>query len=126
MSQGDHCMESLTLNILLIEGLPLLGFIYYLEYKRRMYLLEKNGAEVDTASSPNEKSMVKGLFLLLAGSALIITPGIAGWLGLGTELSFEMLLIGVVIICAGLAIMMSCGVAKILGLSEKDDSIGMR
>jgi len=119
-------MESWTVNILLIEGLPLLGFIYYLEYKRRMYLLERDGTKVESASSPNEKRVVKGLFLLLAGSALIITPGIAGWLGLDTELSFEMLLIGVVIICAGLAIMISCGVAKILGLSKKDDSFGMR
>jgi len=119
-------MESWTVNILLIEGLPLLGFIYYLEYKRRMYLLERDGAKVETASSPKEKKVVKGLFLLLAGSALIITPGIAGSLDMGTDLSYEVLLIGVIIICAGLAIMMSCGVAKIFGLSEKDDRIGMR
>ncbi len=119
-------MDSWTINILLIEGLPLLGFIYYLEHKRRMYMLERDGAKVETASSPKEKKVVKGLFLLLCGSALIITPGIAGLLGLGTELSFEMLLIGVIIICAGLAIMMPFGFAKIKGLSEKNDRFGMR
>lgn len=119
-------MESWTVNILLIEGLPLLGFIYYLEYKRRMYLLERDGAKAETASSTKEKKVVKGLFLLLAGSALIVTPSVSGWLGFGPDLSFEMLLIGVIIICAGLAIIVSTGAAKILGLSEKDDSFGTR
>jgi hypothetical protein len=119
-------MDAWTVNILLIEGLPLIGFIYYLEYKRRMYLLEKVGPKSEPACSPREKKLVKGLFFLLAGSALIIMPGIAGLLGLGIELSFEMLLIGVIIICAGLAIIVSTGAAKILGLSEKDDSFGTR
>jgi len=119
-------MDAWTVNILLIEGLPLIGFIYYLEYKRRMYLLEMVGPKSEPACSPREKKLVKGLFLLLTGSALIIMPGVAGLLGLGIELSFEMLLIGAIIICAGLAIMASCGILKIKGLSEGNEGFEMR
>lgn len=119
-------MDGWTANILLIEGLPLLGFIYYLEHKRRMYLLEKFGPKTEPTCSPKEKMLAKGLFLILAGSALIITPGIAGLVGLGVELSFEMLLIGVIIICSGLAIMVSCGVFKIKGLEDSNDGFEMK
>ena len=119
-------MDAWTVNILLIEGLPLIGFIYYLEYKRRMYLLEKVGPKSEPACSPREKKLVKGLFLLLTGSALILMPGMARLLGLGIELTFEMLLIGAIIICAGLAIMASCGILKIKGLSEGNKGFEMR
>ncbi len=113
-------MDSWTMNILLIEGLPLLGFVYYLEYKRRMYLLEKFGPKGESPSSPREKKLAKGLFLILAGSALIFIPGIASVLGQAAELNFEMLLIGVIIICAGLAILASSNIFGIRGLSGTD------
>lgn len=101
-------MDDWVTYILLIEGLPLLGFIYYLEYKRRMYLLSKDGQKTEPASSVLEKRLVRGIFLSLSGSALIYAPNVAGILGLNSSLTYEMFLIGVVVICAGLAILLSC------------------
>lgn len=111
---------------MLIEGIPLIGFIYYLEFKRRMYLLEKVGPKSDPPCSPREKKLVKGLFFVLAGLALIILPGTAGLLGLGIALSFEMLMIGAIAMCAGLAFMASCGILKMKGLWNESDGFGMR
>lgn len=115
-------MDSWTVNILLIEGLPLLGFIYYLEYKKNMYLLEKEGSKKQSASSLKEKKLVKGLFLVFAGSALIVAPGIAGILGLSFELSLETLLVSMIIISAGFAILIGCGIFKIKGIVLTEES----
>ncbi|MFB3764742.1 MAG: hypothetical protein ACE14P_05775 [Methanotrichaceae archaeon] len=114
-------MDSWTVNILLIEGLPLLGFIYYLEYKKNMYLLEKEGSKKQSVSSLKEKKLVKGLFLVLAGSALVIAPGIAGIFGFSAELSLETVLIGTIIISAGLAILIGCGIFKVKGISLTEE-----
>ncbi len=105
-------MEDWTIYILMIEGLPLLGFIYYLEHKKRMYLLERDIRKIGPDVSIREKRLVRGVFLSLAGSALIYVPKMAGIFGLNAELTFEMLLIGAITICAGLAILLTIGMIR--------------
>lgn len=105
-------MDDWIIYILLIEGLPLQGFIYYLEHKKRMYILDRGGQKIEPEGSIKEKRLVKGIFLSLAGSALIYVPKIAGIFGLKADLTFEMLLAGVITICAGLAILLSIGVIR--------------
>lgn len=114
-------MDDWAIYILLIEGLPLLGFIYYLEYKKRMFLLTNNGQKTEPASSVLEKRMVRGIFLSLSGFALIYAPNIAGIFGLNTSMSFEMLLTGVVVICAGLAILLSYAILRFKSFMPSDD-----
>ncbi|HWQ19719.1 MAG TPA: hypothetical protein VN455_08070, partial [Methanotrichaceae archaeon] len=107
--------------ILLIEGLPLLGFIYYLEYKKRMFLLTKDGQKVEPAGSILEKRLVRGVFLSLSGSALIYAPNIAGTIGLNSSMTYEMFLTGVVVICAGLAILLSCAMLRFKSVAPSED-----
>ncbi len=97
----------------------MLGFIYYLEYKRCMFLLENGGPKTEPTGSPRGKNR-KRPSSHPGRVALIFTPCIAGLLGLGIELNPEMLLIGVLIICAGLAIVVSCGVFKMKGLADSN------
>ncbi len=119
-------MDGWTANILLIEGLPLLGFVYYLEHKRRMYLLEKEVPRKESTTSLVERKLVKGLFLVMSGFFLIFAPAIASIIGLEAELNFDMLLIGALIICAGLAIIACCGIFRIKGLADTNNGFEIK
>jgi hypothetical protein len=94
--------------VVFMVGLPLLGFIYYLEYKKRMYLLEKYGLTPEPAGHVLERRLTRGIFLLLAGGSMVFSPNIAAFMGMEASLTFEMLVIGAVIICAGLAMILGC------------------
>jgi hypothetical protein len=129
IGKGDDLMDGMDgwiLIILLIEGLPLLGFVYYLEYKRRIYLLEKEGPGKEPRTSPLERKMVKGLFLVISGFFLIFAPAIASIIGMEAEISYEILLIGALIISAGLAIIISSGILKIKGLADANDGFEIK
>ena len=99
-------MTNWVLLLLVMEGLPLLTFIYYLEYKKKMYLLEKRGAIGDSLAARHERRLMGGLYLTLAGAALIVAPSIARMAELEASLTFEFLLVGIITFCAGLAMLL--------------------
>ena len=119
-------MDDWTTYILLIEGLPLLGFIYYFEHKKRMYILERYGQKIEPAGSVREKKLVRGVFLSLAGSAMIYVPKMSSILGLKADMTFEMFLIGVLTICAGLAILLSSGMLRPKAFTLSDEESDQR
>lgn len=101
--------------LLILEGIPFLAFVYYLDHKKKMYLLEKGGTERAKEESLEvrlERRLSSGLFLSLAGATLIFSPNLAGFAGLETALTFELLLMGIVVLCSGLAMLLGYGIMK--------------
>ena len=115
-------MTDLILLLLVMEGLPLLAFIYYLEHKKGMYLLETRGARCDTLAARHERRLMGSLRLTLVGAALIVAPSIARMAGLEASLTFELLLVGIVTISGGLAMLLGYCVLRrrALGTSALD------
>ena len=105
-------MSDMALYILLIFGLPLIGFIYYLEHKRRMYLLERYGLKEEPNGTIGEKRLIKGLFLSLSGLSLTFIPNIADIVDVEASVTLEMLLIGAIVTCAGLAMIVGDSILK--------------
>ena len=105
-------MSDAAIYIILIMGLPLLGFVYYLEHKRRMYLLERYGLKDLPEDLIREKRLIKGLFLSLSGLSLTIIPNIASIVNIQARLSLEMLLIGAIVTCAGLAMLIGGSILR--------------
>jgi len=98
-----------------MEGIPFLAFVYYLEHKKRMYLLERGGAEQAREESLDlrlERRLSSGLFLSLTGVSLILSPSLAGFAGIETSLTFELLVMGIVVLCSGLAMLIGYGIMK--------------
>ena len=107
--------DSLTdwvLILLVLEGLPVLTFVYYLEYKKRMYLIERNVVQEEPRDSRLERRLLSGLFLTFAGSSIVLSPNIARSVGINAVLTLELLLIGIIVISAGLAMLLGYGILK--------------
>ncbi|HOO53059.1 MAG TPA: hypothetical protein PLM24_09995 [Methanothrix sp.] len=112
--------------LLIMEGIPFLAFVYYLDHKKKMYMLERSGAEQvreEPLELRLERRLSSGLFLSLTGASLIVSPGLAGILGLETALTFELLVMGIVVLCAGLAMLLGYGIMKGRDLYSTSDGV---
>jgi len=99
--------------LLILEGIPLMGFMYYLDHKKKMHLLEMGiTKEDDPLEIRLERRLISGLFLSFSGASLIVSPSIAGIAGLEAGLTFELLVIGIVILCSGMAMLLGYGILK--------------
>jgi hypothetical protein len=92
--------------MLVAEGIALAAFVYYLDHTRRMALLEKGVVEEDSPDLRLERRLLSGLFLLLAGAALIISPSLGRAAGLEVDLAFHLLFLGFVAFSGGLAMIL--------------------
>lgn len=105
-------MTDWIVAVLVAEGMALAAFVYYLDHKRRMALLEKGVVEEDSADLGLERRLLSGLFLLLVGSALIISPSLGRAAGLEVDLTFDLLLLGFVAFSGGLAMILGWWMLK--------------
>jgi len=116
--------------LLILEGIPFLAFVYYLEHKKKMYLLERGGADRTKEESLDlrlERRLSSGLFLSLAGASLILSPNLAGFAGIETALSFELLVMGIVVLSSGLAMLLGYGIMRgKKPLSASDGFLGLK
>jgi len=116
--------------LLILEGIPFLAFVYYLEHKKRMYLLERGGADRTKEESLDlrlERRLSSGLFLSLAGASLIFSPNLAGFAGIETALNFELLVMGIVVLSSGLAMLLGYGIMRgKKPLSASDGFLGLK
>jgi hypothetical protein len=98
-----------------MEGIPFLAFVYYLDHKKKMYLLERGvvdrGGE-ESLDERLERRLSSGLFLSLTGAAIIIAPNLARHAGIEAFLTFELLLLGIVVLCSGLAMLLGYGIMR--------------
>ncbi|MDD2637650.1 MAG: hypothetical protein PHO60_01615 [Methanothrix sp.] len=112
--------------LLIMEGIPFLAFVYYLEHKKKMYLLERGNAERAKEESLDlrlERRLSSGLFLSLSGMSLLVSPNLAGMAGIETNLTFELLVMGIVVLCSGLAMLLGYGIMKGKKLYSTSDGI---
>ena len=112
--------------LLILEGIPFLAFVYYLDHKKKMYLLEKGGTERAKEESLEvrlERRLSSGLFLSLAGASLIFSPNLAGFAGLETAHTFELLLMGIVVLCSGLAMLLGYGIMKVRKIYSASEGV---
>jgi hypothetical protein len=93
-------------GLLVAEGIPLLAFIYYLEHRRRMYLLEKGCMIVEPPERRAERRLCNGLFLLLAGAFVLSVPALANICGIEVRPALEQVLAGFLIASAGLSLIL--------------------
>ena len=105
-------MTDLVVAILVTEGLALSAFVYYLDHKRRICLLEKGIAEGESRDERLERRLLSGLFLLLAGIALMISPKVASFAGLEVNPAFGLLVMGILAFCGGLAMIVGYCILK--------------
>jgi hypothetical protein len=105
-------MTDVAVQLLIIEGIPLLGLVYYLWHKRKMYLLEKGVPEKDDSTARSERRIINGFFLTLTGIFMILTPKIAAAVGIEAQLTFEFLLAGLIVLCAGIALLSASGLLR--------------
>ena len=108
-------MTDWPILLLIMEGIPFLAFVYYLDHKKKMYLLERGGAEQAKEEPLDlrlERRLSSGLFLSLTGASLIVSPSLARFAGLDTSLTFELLVMGIVVLCSGLAMLLGYGIMK--------------
>ena len=101
--------------LLIMEGIPFLAFVYYLDHKKKMYLLERGGgdqAREETLDVRLERRLSSGLFLSLTGASLLVSPSLASFAGIETSLTFELLVMGIVVLCSGLAMLLGYGIMK--------------
>jgi len=59
----DDVVTDVAVQLLIIEGIPLLGLVYYLWHKRKMYLLERGVPEKDDSMARHERRIVNGILL---------------------------------------------------------------
>lgn len=107
-----NLMTDWPIILLIMEGIPFLAFIYYLEYKKRMRLLDMEVPKDDPLEVRLERRLTSGLFLSLAGASIITSPAIARIAGMEVGLTFELLIMGIVILSAGLAMLLGYGILK--------------
>lgn len=106
-------MNDWPVLLLIMEGIPFLGFVYYLEHKKKMHLLERTHIkESDPVEVRLERRLISGLFLSLSGASLIASPNIASFVGLKAGLTFELFVMGMVILCSGLAMLLGYGILR--------------
>ena len=101
--------------LLIMEGIPFLAFVYYLDHKKKMYLLERGGgdqAREETLDVRLERRLSSGLFLSMTGASLLVSPSLASFAGIETSLTFELLVMGIVVLCSGLAMLLGYGIMK--------------
>jgi hypothetical protein len=111
-----------ALILLVMEGIPLLAFIYYLDYKKKLRLMDKEIPKEETSEVRMERRLISGLFLSLAGISLIVSPNLSWLAGVEASLTFEMLVLGIVILSSGLAMLLGYGIMRgKAGYSESDD-----
>jgi len=105
-------LTDVAVQLLVIEGIPLLGLVCYLWHKRTMFLLEKGITEKNDPVARSERRIINGVFLTLAGILMILTPRIAAFAGIEAELTFELLLASLVVLCAGIALLVGSGILR--------------
>jgi len=101
--------------LLIMEGIPFLAFVYYLDHKKKMYLLERGGgdqAREEPFDVRLERRLSSGLFLSLTGVSLLVSPNLARFAGIETGLTFELLVMGIVVLCSGLAMLLGYGIMR--------------
>ncbi len=112
--------------LLIMEGIPFLAFVYYLDHKKKMYLLERGGAEQAKEESLDlrlERRLSSGLFLSLTGISLLVSPNLARFAGIETALNFDLLVMGIVVLCSGLAMLLGYGIMKGKKLYSTSDGV---
>ena len=112
--------------LLIMEGIPFLAFVYYLDHKKKMYMLERGSAERAKEESIDlrlERRLSSGLFLSLTGISLLVSPNLARFAGIKTALNFELLVMGIVVLCSGLAMLLGYGIMKGKKLYPTSDNI---
>ena len=112
--------------LLIMEGIPFLAFVYYLDHKKKMYMLERGSAERAKEESIDlrlERRLSSGLFLSLTGISLLVSPNLAKFAGIETALNFELLVMGIVVLCSGLAMLLGYGIMKGKKLYSTSDNI---
>jgi hypothetical protein len=128
--KGVKIVTDWPIILLILEGIPFLAFVYYLEHKKKMYLLERGGADRIKEESIDlrlERRLSSGLFLSLAGASLIFSPNLAGVAGIETALNFELLVMGIVVLCSGLAMLLGYGIMRgKKPLSASDGFLGLK
>lgn len=106
--------------MLATEGFALSAFVYYLDHKRRMYMLQNGISQEEPLDVRLDRRLFGGLFLLLTGIALAIFPKVASSVGLEVSPTTGLLLIGIVAFSAGLATILGYCILK-SGLSSLAD-----
>jgi hypothetical protein len=120
----DEILTDIAIQLLVLEGVPVLAFVYYLLHKKQMYQLEKGIAEKDDKKIKSERRIINGLFLILAGAVMIIAPGFASLVGVEASLSFELILASLVVICAGMAMLIGEGLIRYkANMSKERDAL---
>ncbi|MGB9902955.1 MAG: hypothetical protein ACPLOT_08240 [Methanothrix sp.] len=94
------------LGLLVAEGIPLLALVYYLEHRKRMYLLEKGCVILESSERRAERRLCNGLFLLLTGAFVLSMPTLAKIFGIEAGTGLEQVLAGFLITSAGLSLIM--------------------
>jgi len=110
--QVDEIVTDWIVVMLVAEGLALSAFVYYLDHKKRMYLLEKGIFKEESPDARLEKRLMSGLFFLLTGIALIIFPNLARIAGLEVSPTLGLLMMGILTFCAGLAMIFGYYILK--------------
>lgn len=110
--QVDEIVTDWIVVMLVAEGLALSAFVYYLDHKRQMCLLEKGVIKEESPAVRLERRLLSGLFLLLAGIALMISPYLARTAGLEVSPTFGLLVMGILAFCAGLAMILGYCILK--------------
>ncbi len=117
-------MTDIAIQLLVLEGVPVLAFVYYLLHKKQMYQMEKGIIEKDDKLARSERRIINGIFLTLAGSSMILAPRFASLIGIEASLSFELLLASLVVLCAGMAMIIGGELIKYkAGFSKDQDSL---
>ena len=110
--RGDGKVTDWIVAMLVAEGLALSAFVYYLDHKRQMCLLEKGVIKEEPPEVRLERRLLSGLFLLLTGIALMISPCLARIAGLEVSPTFGLLVMGILAFCAGLAMILGYCILK--------------
>jgi hypothetical protein len=110
-------MSDWAIALIIMEGILFLALVYYLDHKKRMYMLEKGITQPDRSMLRAERRMLNGLFLTMAGSCMILAPEIANRLGIEAQLTFELLVASTIVLCAGISLIIGSRI-----LREKDEN----
>lgn len=108
-------MTDWPILLLIMEGIPFLAFVYYLDHKKKMYLLERGGgdqAREEPLEVRLERRLSSGLFLSLTGFSLLASPNLARFAGIETDLTFQLLVMGIVVLYSGLAMILGYGIMR--------------
>jgi len=111
----------LVVVMLATEGFALSAFVYCLDHKRRMYMLQNGISQEEPLDVRLDRRLFGGLFLLLTGIALVIFPNVASSAGLEVSPTTSLMLIGILALClflllTGIALVIFPNVASSAGL----------